>query len=160
MDSYQSLVVARVLHVIGVVLWIGGVAFVTTVLIPALRKHPDKQQRMMLFETLEGRFGNQAKIITLITGLSGFFMLEAMNAWERYLQPSFWWVHAMTLIWLLFTLVLFVLEPLVLHRWFHQQARQDSDGSFRALHRMHYLLLGLSIITIAGAVSGVRGWYL
>ncbi len=141
-------------------MWIGGVAFVTTVLIPALRKHPDKAQRMALFETLEGRFGNQAKIATLITGLSGFFMLESMGAWSRYQDPSFWWVHAMTVIWLIFTLVLFVLEPLFLHRWFHQRAERDSDGSFRVLHRMHYILLSLSLLTIAGAISGVRGWFI
>ncbi|MCW8884854.1 MAG: hypothetical protein OQK12_06300 [Motiliproteus sp.] len=160
MDSYDAMIVARVLHVLGVVMWIGGVAFVTTVLIPALRKLPSQQQRMELFETLEGRFGKQAKIATLVTGLSGFFMLESMNAWQRYQQPEFWWIHAMTFIWVIFTLVLFVLEPLFLHRWFHRQAQKNSERSFKVLHRMHYLLLTLSLLTVLGAVSGVRGWYL
>ena len=35
--DYQYLVFARALHIIAVVFWIGGVAFVTTVLIPAIR---------------------------------------------------------------------------------------------------------------------------
>jgi uncharacterized membrane protein len=65
------LYLARVLHVIGVVIWIGGVAFVTTVLIPALRKMTDTHNRLELFEQLEGKFGFQAKIATLITGVSG-----------------------------------------------------------------------------------------
>jgi uncharacterized membrane protein len=30
--------VARVLHVLGVVLWIGGLAFVTTILLPSVRR--------------------------------------------------------------------------------------------------------------------------
>ena len=32
----DELTVARALHVLGVVLWIGGVGFVTTVLLPAV----------------------------------------------------------------------------------------------------------------------------
>ena len=158
MDSYHSLIIARVLHVVGVILWIGGVAFVTTVLIPALRQLPSKQQRMDLFESLEGRFGTQAKLVTLITGLSGFYMLDTMDAWNRYQQEGFWWIHMMTLIWAIFTLVLFVLEPLVLHRWFHQQAQLNSQRSFRLLHRMHYALLFISLVAVAGAIAGVRGW--
>jgi uncharacterized membrane protein len=34
-------IAARALHVLGVVLWIGGVAFVTTVLLPAVRRIKD-----------------------------------------------------------------------------------------------------------------------
>lgn len=47
---------SRVLHVLGVVIWIGGVAFVTLVLLPALRGIGDTQQRHRLFERAEGRF--------------------------------------------------------------------------------------------------------
>ena len=158
MDDYQTLVLARVLHVLGVVLWIGGVAFVTTVLIPSLRRLPSKQQRLELFETLEGRFGMQAKVVTLITGLSGFYMLQGFDAWQRYQSGSFWWIHVMTLVWVIFTLVLFVMEPLFLHRWFRQQAERNSERCFRVLHRMHYLLLTLSLVAVAGAVAGVRGF--
>ena len=39
---------------LGVVLWIGGVAFVTTTLIPSLRKMSDSDKRSALFEQLEG----------------------------------------------------------------------------------------------------------
>ena len=39
------LVFARVIHVISIVLWIGGVVFMTIVAIPSLRKLPDPQQR-------------------------------------------------------------------------------------------------------------------
>ncbi len=161
MDNYESLAIARMFHVLGVILWIGGVAFVTTVLIPALRRLPDEQQRMELFETLEGRFGNQAKVVTLITGISGLFMLDGLNGWSRFEQGQFWWLHGMVLVWAIFTLVLFVLEPLVLHRWFHRQAQLNSERSFRVLHRMHYVLLTLSLVVVAGAVTGVRGlqWF-
>ncbi len=158
MKDFNIFIVARVFHIIGVVLWIGGVAFVTTVLIPALRRMPDQDKRYDLFETLEGRFSFQAKITTVITGLSGLYMLYYLDAWSRYLNLSFWWVHLMTLIWLIFTVVLFILEPLFLHKWFHDHAEMDSERTFRVLHTMHKVLLALSLISVLGAVAGVRGF--
>ena len=159
METFDYFISARVLHVIGVVLWIGGVAFVTTVLIPALRKTTDADSRLALFEQLEGRFAFQARIVTLITGLSGFYMLYVMEAWGRYQQLQFWWIHLMTFIWIIFTVVLFVLEPLVLHRWFHKQAVKNSERAFTWLHRMHTILLTLSLIAVLGAVAGSHGFH-
>jgi len=157
MDNFVYFGLARALHVVGVVLWIGGVAFVTTTLIPSLRKMPDTEKRFALFEQLEGKFAFQARIVTLVTGLTGFYMLEYMDAWERYQHVQFWWIHLMTLIWLIFTLVLFVLEPLVLHRRFKKLATQNSDRAFAMLHRMHKILLLLSLIAVFGTVAGVHG---
>jgi len=158
MDSVDHFIAARVLHVIGVVLWIGGVAFVTTVLIPALNNIPDSSNRLNMFEQLEGRFARQARLVTLLTGLSGFYMLDMMNAWERYQSIQYWWVHLMTFIWVVFTVVLFVLEPLVLHRWFRNFATHDSKRAFVWLHRMHTLLLSLSVLAVLGAVAGSHGF--
>ena len=129
MQSTDVFVLARVLHVLGVVAWIGGVAFVTTVLLPALRGLDRADDRLALFERLEGRFALQARITTLVTGISGFYMLHFLHAWTRYGDPHYAWIHLMTLVWAIFTLVLFVLEPLVLHRWFHELARRD-DARF------------------------------
>jgi uncharacterized membrane protein len=158
MTAYHYLIIARIVHVLGVVLWIGGVAFVTTVLIPALRRLPDTKERFELFEKLERRFAWQARIVTLLTGLSGLYMLHAYNAWARYLSPVYWWMHLMTFVWLVFTLVLFVLEPAFLHRWFSEQAAKDSENAFRWLNRMHILLLTISLVAVVGAIAGARGW--
>ena len=157
MSSAAFLVLARVVHILGVVVWIGGVAFVTTIVIPAVRRLPAEEQAAM-FEAIEGRFSLQAKVVTLLTGLSGFAMLHGLDAWGRYLDPAYWWVHAMTLVWLIFSLVLFVLEPLFLHRWFHEAASRDPERTFRLVQRMHWLLLSLSVVAIVGAVAGVRGF--
>ena len=156
--SAGLLTFARVLHVVGVVLWIGGVAFVTTVVIPTLRRVPDGEERLRLFQAIEGRFSVQARVVTLVTGVAGFYMLQGLDAWGRYQDPSFWWIHLMTLVWIVFTLVLFVLEPLFLRDRFTTFAERDSDGAFRLLHRLHALLLTLSLIAIAGGVAGVRGF--
>ena len=158
MQDINFFIYARALHIGGVVLWIGGVAFVTTVLIPALKQVAEADNRLALFEELEGRFALQAKITTLLTGLSGYYMLEFMNAWDRYSQIQFWWMHLMTFVWLVFTVVLFVLEPLFLHRWFRERALLKSDSAFMWLHRMHKVLLALSLLAVLGAVAGSHGF--
>jgi len=155
----DDLVLARVLHVLGVVLWIGGVAMVTTVLLPATRRLKAAPERLALFEQVEGRFAAQARATTLLTGLTGFYLLYAMDAWHWFTLASHWYVHAMVAVWVLFTLMLFVLEPLVLHRWFRRRAEREPEGTFRIIQRLHWLLLTISLITVAGAVAGGHGWF-
>ncbi|MCK6639938.1 MAG: hypothetical protein L6Q81_07610 [Bacteroidia bacterium] len=150
---------ARVLHVLAVILWIGGVAMVTTVIIPSVKRLKSKEEQLETFERIEGRFALQAKITTLITGLSGFYMLWYLDAWDRYLQLSFWWIHAMTLIWIVFTLILYVFEPWLLHRIFREQVMRDPGKAFSVIHKLHWILLTLSLITTAGVVAGCHGWY-
>ena len=81
MDDF---LLARVVHVLGVVLWIGGVAFVTTVLLPGMKKVATPAERVIMFERMESRFAWQARLTTLLTGASGFYMLYILDAWERF----------------------------------------------------------------------------
>ena len=153
----HDLVLARVLHVFGVVLWIGGVAFVTLVLLPAAARHPDPAQGVAAFEQSEHRFSFHTKLWTLLTGLSGFYLSWRFDLWSRFAQAQFWWMHAMVALWLVFTIVLFVLEPLLLHRWFSARAQRDPAGTLRLVARLHWALLIASLITLAGAVAGSHG---
>ena len=158
MKSPELFIIARALHILTVVVWIGGVAFVTTVLLPAIKRQSSEALRYELFEQLEGRFAFQAKVTTLLAGISGFYMLYFLNAWSRYAQPEYWWLHAMTLIWLIFTLILFVFEPLFLHSWFAKHAKKNSKKTFKVLQIMHIVLLTLSVITVLGATMGSHGY--
>ena len=153
----DDLAIARALHVASVILWIGGVAFVTTVLLPAVRRLAPGADKFALFVRTEGLFAWQARVTTLLAGGSGLYMIIVTDAWSRFAEPSSWWLHAMVLVWLVFTVMLFVLEPLILHRWFQRRARRDADGTLAIIQRLHWLLLGVSLITAAGAVIGVHG---
>jgi len=153
----DEVVIARALHVLGVVTWIGGVAMVTTAVLPAVRRGDLGPNRLQIFEAIEQRFAWQARIATLIVGLTGFYMTQRLDLWDRFRSGGFWWMHAMVCLWLLFTLLLFVVEPLVLHRRFHARATAMPDAAFALLHRAHWLLLVLSTITILGAVAGSQG---
>jgi hypothetical protein len=44
--------IARTIHVIAVVLWIGGVGFVTTVLLPVVRRMKSPAERLTFFDCL------------------------------------------------------------------------------------------------------------
>jgi len=154
----NEFVFARVLHVLGVVLWIGGVAMVTTVLLPAVAQMKSAAERVEFFERIERRFATQARFTTLLVGLSGFYMVHLLDAWSRFAELRFWWMHAMVLVWLIFTLMLFVLEPLVLQRQLKQRAQRHPEKTFALIQRMHWVLLSLSLITVAGAVAGSHGW--
>ena len=55
---------ARVLHIIAVLIWIGGVSMVTTVIIPTIKNLKSKEDQIKTFEQIEGRFAVQAKITT------------------------------------------------------------------------------------------------
>ena len=147
---------ARVIHVLAVVLWIGGVAMVTTVVIPIVRKSRSDEDSV---EVIEKRFSWQAKIIILIAGGSGFYMLDFIDAWNRYSEPRFWWIHAMTIVWALFMFVLFVAEPLFLHRLFAKHARTNPAKTVAFVQAFHLMMLALSLLTIAGAVAGSHGWF-
>ena len=152
-----DLVAARALHVLGVVLWIGGVAFVTLVLLPSAARYPDPAQGIAAFEQSERRFSLHAKLWTLLTGVSGFYITWRLGLWPRFAQLQFWWMHAMVGVWLVFTVVLFVLEPLFLRRWFSARARRDPAGTLRLVRRLHWVLLVVSLITVAGAIAGSHG---
>lgn len=148
--------IAHALHVLAVVLWIGGVAFVTLVLIPALAAAPPAQ-RMEQFQRMEGRFAPQARWWVAIAGASGFWMLWRGDMMARFADPHFWWMHAMVAVWLIFAAMLFVIEPLFLHR---RMARSPSPArDFARMRTMHRLLLLLSLVTVAGAAAGSHGLY-
>ena len=152
----ELLGIARALHVLAVVLWIGGVAMVTTVLLPAVRElHGDDAPAA--FARLERRFAAQSRWTTLLAGATGFYLAYAMNLWGRFAEPRYWWMHAMVGVWALFTLMLFVLEPLVLHRVLARRAQRDPAGTVALMTRMHRVLTALGLVTIAGAVAGSHG---
>ena len=69
-----SLGVAIAIHVLSVIWWIGGLAFVTAVILPALRSGQLGDTRAA-FKVIESRFEPQVRIAVLLAGLSGLYLL-------------------------------------------------------------------------------------
>lgn len=153
----DELVIARIVHVVAVLFWIGGVGFVTWVIIPAIKASEPPEDRLAKFHLIEGRFAAQARIWVLLAGTSGFWLVHRSDMWSRFADLHFWWMHAMVALWSIFALMLFVLEPLVLHR--RMAASRTPEADFRRMARLHQILLVLAVITLSGAVGGSHGLF-
>lgn len=151
-----DLALARVVHVLSVVLWIGGVAMVTLVILPRLRSASDSSYAE--FEALERRFAFQARITVPLAGFSGLYLLWRLDLWARFAEPRFWWMHAMVVLWVLFMLVLFVLEPLFEDR-LREAAQRSPAPWLRRIQQLHWILLTASLLTLASAVAGSHGGF-
>ncbi|WP_454884336.1 hypothetical protein [Sphingomonas oryzagri] len=153
-----GLSIARAVHVLAVVVWIGGVSMATTIALPAVRRGELGPDRLAAFHAFERRFVWQARTMVLLVGATGIYMVGQLDLWGRFEDASFWWMHAMVGLWLLFAFVLFIAEPLIVHRRFQRWASRDPSAAFTALHRAHVVLLALSLVTVFGAVAGSHGW--
>lgn len=152
MDDFT---LARVLHVLAIVPWIGGVAFVTTVLMPAIRKNNPPRERLAAFHQFEAGFAWQARLWVGLAGLSGVWMIHRSDLWDRFADLHFWWMHAMVAVWFVFAAMLYLIEPLFLHRRMAQSHSPERD--FARMERMHRILLLASLATLVAAMAGAHG---
>jgi uncharacterized membrane protein len=153
----DDVAIARAIHVVCVVIWIGGVAMVTTVILPMVRRFDIRERRLALLEAVERRFVWQARIATLLVAASGFYMVERLGLWDRFRRAQFWWMHAMVLVWLIFTVILFVAEPLITRRRSRPAPAIAAEVKFSRMQWLHWVLLILSIVTVLAAVAGSQG---
>ena len=156
-------IVARAVHILAIVAWIGGVWLVTTVLLPGMRRHsPDRW--IDEFEAVERRFAPQVRVAVLLVLLSGLYMTDAYALWDRFAQARFWWMHLMVGAWAVFALLLFVIEPLLARRA-RRGARPgavphiDPGVTLSQMLWMHRVLLGLALAAIFAAVGGAHGLF-
>jgi hypothetical protein len=84
-------------------------------------------------------------------------MLIRLDLWDRCHSIAFGWMHAMVCVWLIFAFVLFIGEPFILHRFLPRWVAEQPEATFALLHRVHWVLLALSVVTILGAVTGSHG---
>ena len=150
---------ARAIHVVALVHWIGGVAVVTTIVLPRAHALRDAREAVAAFEAFEQRFASQARISILLVGVSGAYMLTKIGAWNSLHYASFWWLHLMIAVWILFALVIYVLEPLVLHRLFHKFALRNKDRTFAVATGLHAVALILAALAIGAGVLGAHGGF-
>ena len=154
----DRLAFARVLHVLAVVVWIGGLSIVTTTLLPAIRRGELGADWLAAFQAVEHRFVWQARIAVLFVGATGLYMIQEADLWDRFSSLAYWWMQAMVGLWAIFAIGLFIVEPLILDRRLPALAARRQAATFAWLAGLHWLLLALSLITVFGAVAGSHGW--
>jgi len=152
MDDFT---LARILHIVAIVPWIGGVAFVTTVLMPAIRRHHPPSERLAAFHGFEAGFAWQARLWVGLAGASGFWMIHRADLWSRFSDSRFWWMYAMVAVWAVFAAMLYVAEPLFLHKRMANSRMPERD--FARMELLHRILLSASLIAVVAAMAGAHG---
>ena len=154
----NDLTIARAIHILSIVIWIGGVGFVTAVLIPTIRYSVHEKQQLSIFHEIENRFAFIARFAVVLAGLSGFYMVYVLNAWERFTQIRYFWIHAMVLLWLMFAFALFIIEPFMFKN--HGRIVKDHGSiiNLRKTEIVHWIIFIFSLATIFVSVLGAHGF--
>ncbi len=152
----DDVAVALAVHVLGIVVWIGGLSLVTTVLLPVVRRRPTAEG-WALFEAVERRFAWQARAAVVVVGASGFYLAWRLELWRQLSEPQFWWIDAMAVLWLAFVALLFVAEPLGAEAWLRRREQAAPGSGFARFHLLHWVLLGLGLVTVLCGVLGSAG---
>lgn len=148
--------IMHIIHLLTVILWIGGLAFVTTMVLPMAIKDPDPLRKVLTFQRIEHRFAPTAKWYNLITGASGFVMIFQMG-WHKVLFtrqgiP----LTFMVLVWVFWFVMLFGLEPIVIKKMLERMAKSgekmEIETVFARMNRMHWMML---IVSLAASAAGV-----
>ena len=154
----NNLTIARAIHILSIMIWIGGVGFVTAVLIPTIRRSAHKKDQLSIFNAIENRFALIARFAVAITGISGIYMVYVLNAWDRFVEIRYFWIHAMVLLWLMFVIALFIIEPFFFKN--HGRIVKDHHAitNLRKTEIVHWIIFILSLITIFFSVLGAHGF--
>ncbi len=145
------------LHVLGVVWWIGGLAFVTFVFLPLLRKG-ELGGPQAVFPLIEGRFAPQVKTALILVGATGLYMLWRMDMWGKFGSWHYWWLWLMVIYWCWFALMLFVLGPSGMLKRMMKGSGNDQQKAWKRLHIVHGVLLTIGLIIVFAAIANVSGY--
>jgi len=154
----DDVALARIMHILFVVHWIGGVGFVTLIVLPKAQSSADPAKGWALFQAMERRFSQQVRFTVPLAGLAGFWLTYRMQLWPRFADWSFWWMDAMVAVWLVFMALIFIVEPAG-HRAIEAAAAKNPAATAARIAHGHLVLLAAAAITIAGAVAGAHGGF-
>lgn len=151
----------HLVHVLTVILWIGGLAFVTGIVLPMAIKTTDPLQKVLTFQRIEHRFAPLAKVYNVIVGISGFVMVWQTGWYELYFRSGGWALTFMTAVWVFWFVMLFGLEPIVIKKMLDRMAREgaamDIDGIFRRVNKLHWVMVAISLAASAAGVVVAHG---
>jgi len=138
-------------HVLGVVVWIGGVAFVTMIVFPMITRMENSLEKVLFFQGMEHRFARIAKSSVVVVGLTGGWLLYLTGEWHILFSIAGMGPTLMLIVWTFYLFVL-LFEGKIFKMIFGGKAQQDTDKVFSLLSRFHWVVLGLSLLTVGVGV--------
>jgi uncharacterized membrane protein len=148
----------HIIHVLTVVLWIGGLAFVTIIVLPVIIKTPDPLQKVLTFHRIEKKFAALARVYVVVTGLTGFAMLFSAGWAGLLFTRDGIALTFMLMVWVFWMAMLFGIEPIVIKKMLERLSKSgdkmEIETVFSRMNRMHVVLLIVSLVaTVAGVLT-------
>ena len=139
-------VIALVIHLLSIIIWIGGVAFVTMITFPMIQRVDKSLEQVMMFQGVEHRFSKIAKVMVILAGLSGLYLVN-----EKGLSFGAW---VMISVWAFYASLLFGLEKLIFKKIFGKPGGEQPDTRkiFTILQAFHWVVLALSFLAVAAGI--------
>lgn len=139
-------IISLIIHVLSVVVWIGGVAFVTMITFPIIQREQGSLEQVMMFQGIEHRFSRIAKVLVILTGISGFYLLS-----KKGFSIG---TGIMIFVWTLYASLLFFLEKILFKRLFESPSGKQLNTAqiFFRLQVFHWIILALSFSAIAAGI--------
>ncbi|MCK5237437.1 MAG: hypothetical protein KAR06_10685 [Deltaproteobacteria bacterium] len=156
--------VMHLIHLIFVILWIGGLAFITMLVLPAVIRTPDSLEKVLQFQRIEHRFAPIARVYSAIVGISGFVMMFMMG-WQGVIFTAAGLpLLFMTLVWCFWTVMLFGLEPIIIKKMLDNMAKDPDEMTinsvFKRMNVLHWVLLFVSLLASAAGAVFAHGFFL
>ncbi|MBI4699207.1 MAG: hypothetical protein HY758_09985 [Nitrospirae bacterium] len=139
-------VIALTVHVLSIIIWIGGVSFVTMITFPMIQRAGSSLEQVMMFQGTEHRFAKIAKAMVILAGLSGFYLINvkgmSFGAW------------IMIIVWAFYASLLFGLEKILFKKIFAKPTGEELDTNkiFFILQVFHWVILALSYSAVAAGL--------
>jgi uncharacterized membrane protein len=143
-------------HVLWVVIWIGGVAFVTMTIFPMIMRMEGSLEKVLFFQGVEHRFAKIAKLSVLIVGITGAWLLYLTGKWSLLFKIAGIGPTLMLIVWAFYVLVL-LFEAKLFKIIFKGEAQQDTTKIFFRLSVFHWVVLGLSLLAVGVGVLAAHG---
>lgn len=143
------------LHILSVVIWIGGVAFVTAIIFPVLTRMEDSMVKVSFFMGFEKRFQFLAKILVIIVGFTGIILFLQRGGFSSLNLEETLLLGYKFFIWLFYFILLFGAEK----RLMSILVSHDTpiEKAFKRLSLFHWFVLILSLLAIVSGIRLVRG---
>ncbi len=145
-------ITALIIHVISIVIWIGGVAFVTMITFPMIQRADNSLEQVLMFQGVEHRFSKIAKIMVILVLLSGLYLIK--DKYDFRISNLNFGVWVMIVLWTVYASLLFFLEKLIFKKLFTRSSEKQLDTRqvFFALQIFHWFVLSLSFFAIAAGI--------
>lgn len=148
--------VLTAVHVLGVVIWIGGVAFVTMIVFPMIARMEDSFEKVLFFQGMEHRFARIAKNSVAVVGITGCWLLYITGEWRILFSMAGIGPTLMIVVWTSYLFVL-LFEGKIFRMIFGGKTQQDAVKVFSLLSRFHWVILGLSLLAVGVGVWAGHG---